>query len=319
MLTKAHDKCFTETLQFIQNALQSVPDTGAANVAGMYLCFTANQTAFMDKLSQLVGRHTLSVNIFFNGEFCDSNEFVGDGQTGQIHIVRSGTVIFSHDGMLNVEVTGPAIMFYPRGMSHRLSVPGGDASLVCAHIRYEHGFHNSLARVLPPSVHVPMDRVPEIRATLEMLIAESKQAQLGSAMILDRLFDVLAMQLVRHQYIGEGFSMGLMTALGDRHLSPVLAAIHERPQHPWQLASMAKLAGMSRSAFAEHFAKTVGQTPAAYLAQWRMTLAQRLLRSGLPVKVVSERTGYGSASVFSRAFANEIGKSPTRWLQEAAA
>lgn len=274
----------------------------------------------MDKLSQLVGRHTLSVSVFFNGEFCEANEFVEDGSSGQIHIVRSGTVIFSHEGALNLEVTGPAVMFYPRGMSHRLSVPGGAASLVCAHIRYEHGFHNSLARVLPPAVHVPMERVPEIRRTLDMLIAESQQARqahLGSAMILDRLFDVLAMQLVRHQYIGEGFSMNLMTALGDRHLSPVLAALHERPQHPWQLASMAKLAGMSRSSFAEHFARTVGQTPAAYLAQWRMTLAQRLLRSGLPVKVVSERTGYGSASVFSRAFANEVGKSPTQWLQEA--
>jgi len=53
-----------------------------------------------------------------------------------------------------------------------------------------------------------------------------------------------------------------------------------------------------------------------YLLRWRMELAKQLLRhEGLPVSVVAERVGYGSASTFSVAFSRHVGESPSRYAR----
>lgn len=76
---------------------------------------------------------------------------------------------------------------------------------------------------------------------------------------------------------------------------------------------MAAAAGMSRSAFAAAFRHEVGTTPAEYLADWRLAIAQDALRDGEPLKAIAERLGYGSASALSRVFAQRLGASPRAW------
>lgn len=48
----------------------------------------------------------------------------------------------------------------------------------------------------------------------------------------------------------------------------------------WSLDQLADLAEMSRSGFALAFKKTVGMSPLAYLANWRMQIACELLQKG---------------------------------------
>jgi AraC-like DNA-binding protein len=43
-------------------------------------------------------------------------------------------------------------------------------------------------------------------------------------------------------------------------------------------------------------------TPGSYLGEWRLGVAQSLMRQGKPVQLVSDVVGYGSASALSRAF-----------------
>lgn len=77
-----------------------------------------------------------------------------------------------------------------------------------------------------------------------------------------------------------------------RRVAKALRAIHEQPKHPWTLGSLAECAGMSRSAFAEHFSRIVGDPPLRYLTGWRLSLADRLLRSGgVGVAEVGHRVG----------------------------
>src|SRR3546814_12060946 len=71
---------------------------------------------------------------------------------------------------------------------------------------------------------------------------------------------------------------------------------------------------MSRTAFANTFRKVVGQTPADYLSDWRMALAQSRLREGQPIKSLAEEIGYANPSALSRAFAAKVGMSPRDWL-----
>jgi AraC-like DNA-binding protein len=92
-------------------------------------------------------------------------------------------------------------------------------------------------------------------------------------------------------------------------------AVHDAPTQAWTLEEMADLAGMSRARFAVHFREVTGETPADYLASWRITLAQGLLRAGRPLKHVALDVGYGSASALTRAFIRKIGQPPTHWLR----
>lgn len=55
----------------------------------------------------------------------------------------------------------------------------------------------------------------------------------------------------------------------------------------------------------------MGQTPGAYLREWRLTRAAKLLRfSGSTIETISERVGYKSKEAFSRAFRKRFGASP---------
>ena len=77
---------------------------------------------------------------------------------------------------------------------------------------------------------------------------------------------------------------------------------------------------MSRSAFFEHFTRTVGLPPMEYLIRWRMALAKDLLRrEDLALSEVAGRVGYASASSFSTAFSRHVGQAPSRYAASAGA
>uniref|UniRef100_UPI000488610D helix-turn-helix domain-containing protein n=1 Tax=Cellulomonas sp. URHD0024 TaxID=1302620 RepID=UPI000488610D len=62
------------------------------------------------------------------------------------------------------------------------------------------------------------------------------------------------------------------------------------------------------------FRKLVGQPPAEYLTNWRLTVAQERLRSGASVGRTATALGYATPAAFSRAFTQGIGSSPRAWL-----
>lgn len=78
---------------------------------------------------------------------------------------------------------------------------------------------------------------------------------------------------------------------------------------------MAAQAGMSRARFASRFRQVTGETPAEYLASWRVVSAQRLLKKGLQLKRIATDVGYGSTSALARAFMRKLGHSPSEWLR----
>lgn len=274
----------------------------------------------MDKLSLLVGRHSFNARIFYNGTFCDANQFTEDGVSGQLHVVRDGPVDFIHDDGVVTRITEPTLVLYPRGASHRLQVvPGHSATLLCAHIMFQDGMSNPLARVLPARLVLPLSEIAGLQGTLALLFDEAARAEPGREVILDRLCDVLLIQVVRREFESGRLSLGLLAGLSDRQLSLALAAIHERPHEPWSLQTLAQVACMSRAAFTQRFRDVMGIPPGEYLTRWRIGVGSRLLRQGMPVKQVSSRAGYTSPSTFTRAFTTMMGASPREWLKQASA
>ncbi|RZL30106.1 MAG: helix-turn-helix domain-containing protein [Rubrivivax sp.] len=66
----------------------------------------------------------------------------------------------------------------------------------------------------------------------------------------------------------------------------------------------------------EAFRGALGQTPADYLADWRLAIARNELRAGKPLKLLAAELGYANASALSRLFAHKhAGLSPRAWLQ----
>jgi AraC-like DNA-binding protein len=97
-------------------------------------------------------------------------------------------------------------------------------------------------------------------------------------------------------------------------LKKAITAIHEQPEHAWSLKELAHLAGMSRARFALHFRQVVGVTPFEYLSDWRIGVAQTMLRKGESLKLIAPSVGYTSSTALTRVFAQKLGLSHTEWL-----
>lgn len=272
----------------------------------------------MDRLSALLGRYTFSASVFYNGEFCGSNGFSEGEQVGHLHLVRRGPVIIHHEDRPSLQIEEPTLVFYPRGLNHRLHVaPGTLASLLCATIAFQGGAQSALANALPDYLQMPLARVAGLTQTLNLLFDEASAARPGQKMVLDRLCDVLIVQGMRYALQTGQLDEGRLSGLSDAGLSRVLVAIHNDPASSWSLEKFAELSGMSRSKFAKRFHEVVGTTPADYLTDRRMSLAQKLLKRHKPVQTVALEVGYGSQPAFTKAFTARLGMSPRAWLNQA--
>lgn len=90
------------------------------------------------------------------------------------------------------------------------------------------------------------------------------------------------------------------------------------PAADWTVAGLARMAGLSRTGFAERFSVRLGVTSMGYLTAWRMQIAREAIGTrGLSVAEAADVAGYASESVFSRGFKQEIGVSPATFRHAA--
>ncbi|CCZ17115.1 putative uncharacterized protein [Sutterella wadsworthensis CAG:135] len=74
---------------------------------------------------------------------------------------------------------------------------------------------------------------------------------------------------------------------------------------------------MSRSGFAKLFRESVGETPLAYLTQWRITAACQLLRdTNFSIKEAASRLGFSSPALFTAVFQRIMGMTPTQCREQ---
>ncbi|MDP1691361.1 MAG: AraC family transcriptional regulator [Burkholderiaceae bacterium] len=271
----------------------------------------------MDRLSLLLRRFSLSAGVFYTGQICGIHHFERDTQRGHVHLIKRGPVTLTGGVEGTLSITEPTLLFLPRPDAHRLIADDRDgADVVCASIQFGGGGHNPITDSLPTMVLVRLADLPGAQALLDLLYDEAFSEQCGRQAALDRLCELLLIRLLRH-CLDHGLTQGgTLAGLADARLAKALVALHEDATRPWELADMARLAGMSRARFAVHFREVVGDTPADYLASWRVTLAQGMLRAGRPLKHVAIDVGYGSASALTRAFIRKIGQAPTHWLRQ---
>lgn len=210
-----------------------------------------------------------------------------------------------------------------RGMGHLVvDGSGPETSLVCGRLSFDEGDAHPVFSNLPPLIHVrdTEGRVSSVVETLIGLIAGEVDRPIpGSETVVARLTDVLVVYVLR-DYInrlptGEG---GWLGALKDPGICDALGLIHRQPGRAWTAASLAEVAGMSRSTFFARFRNSVGETPAEYLTRWRIHVATRLLREeDCSVAAAARQVGYGTEAAFSNAFVRVMGIRPGAYRRAA--
>lgn len=279
----------------------------------------------MDRLSSLLERFRVQAQLYYGGTLCGLRDIDAREGHGYLHVLRRGELKVSHprahDVPRSMRFTEPTLLFYPRPLPHRFHNPPREGSdFTCAQLTFDGGPHNPLARALPSLIALPLAQVQGLGPALDLLFAETDRVRCGQRLLADRLFEVVLIQLLRwlldHPQQA-GIRPGLITGLSDPRLALALTAMHDAPGEPWTLESMARCAGMSRTAFANTFRNIVGQTPGDYLGDWRIALAQGRMREGVPLKMLAGELGYANPSALSRAFASKVGVSPRRWLLDA--
>ncbi len=79
---------------------------------------------------------------------------------------------------------------------------------------------------------------------------------------------------------------------------------------------LAQQARLSPRTFARRFKAATGTTPLQWLLTQRVILAQRLLEgTDLPIEVVAQRCGFGSAATLRQHFARSVGTAPMAYRQ----
>jgi len=253
--------------------------------------------------------------MFHAGALCGVTDF-SSPEGGQMHLVRAGSVEVIHPGRPVLQVTTPSLLLYPRPVPRRfITDPLRGADLVCADIRFDGGVSNPLAGALPDLVCLPLDEIDGAHQVLTLLFEEAFGTNCGRDVLIERLFEVMLIQVLRHLMEAGQISGGMLAGLSHPKLRKALVAMHDQPGQDWSLDSLARISGMSRTVFANGFRSVVGCTPGAYLQGWRIRLTQRALRQGRQVKMIAIDVGYGSEAALSRAFKAQCGITPREWRQ----
>jgi len=143
----------------------------------------------------------------------------------------------------------------------------------------------------------------------------AQTASPGSEAVAGRLAEALFAEALRRYVLQlPPGRTGWLAAAADPAVGRALARLHQQPAQAWTLDALAQEAGLSRSALTERFARYLGQSPMAYLADWRLELAAEALRNtSRAVLQIAGEVGYESEAAFNRAFKRRFDAPPARY------
>lgn len=295
----------------------------------------------MDALSDILKTIRLSSSVYFRSDFSAPwGMQIDAGPFAQFHmVVRGNCRLQMDDAETSIGLSSGDIVVFPLGDAHRLGdetgriyVNGKDVveaiyrnqplfqkgpvhtTLVCGHFEFERSFEHPFLQALPRFIHIrDFDRreLSWLETATHVLIHEAGSGNPGADAVVERLAEVMFIQILRAYLRQHEHSNNFLTALKDTRINHALSLLHTDPQISWTLADIAHAVGMSRSAFAVRFKQLVGRTPLDYLTKWRLQKARELLKQRhLPIIEIAEQVGYTSDAAFNRAFKRQFRENP---------
>jgi len=195
-----------------------------------------------------------------------------------------------------------------------------ETQLVCGHFSFDHKAHHPLLDALPAHIHIRdygVEAANWMESTLRVIGAEAGRENMGGDLIALKMSEIIFAQALRHYIRNARSNEPVLAAFADERIALALKAIHDDASFPWTLDNLARVAGLSRTAFSTTFASYMSTTPLGYITQWRMQIArQLLLETKEPIIKIAVSVGYQSEAAFGRVFKRYFDIAPASYRRQ---
>jgi transcriptional regulator GlxA family with amidase domain len=169
-----------------------------------------------------------------------------------------------------------------------------------------------------PAVHVEADPIFVRDGAVWTSAGVTSGIDLALALVEEDLGRAAALAVARYLVVflkrpgGQAqFSATLSLQTAEDKFGALHQWINQHLAEDISLPALARQAGMSERSFSRHYAEQTGMTPGRAVEQLRMEAARRLLlETGLPVKRISQRCGFGSEETMRRSFVRLLDVTP---------
>ncbi len=229
-----------------------------------------------------------------------------------------------HDHLLSTQPTLEGLQIDQIRLSSG-GVPDASATVLSGVYQFWHAPLHPFFAEMPALTVLRATELPRLDplALVSSLLADELRSSdaPGASIAMQGLLDVVFTYALRHVIANCAQSQaGWSQAQRDPQIGRVLTLMHEETTHPWTLEELARRAGLSRTALAERFRETMGDTPLNHLRTLRMQRAVQLLtETDRPLDAVATAVGYRDAFSFSKVFKRSVGLSPKDFRQRDAA
>ena len=219
-----------------------------------------------------------------------------------LHIIMSGISELTSDRFPTIDIDALSLLVCPEGHSPQNILNPNQHCLMSFDVVF-HGPMGPglLAELSRPFLIGMLDADPSLVQVMTLIANEMQVNRCGQPLFINHAGDILLISLMRHLTSRPQQESGLFLALSDPRIARSLVAMHAKPAHPWTLETLANLAGMSRTSFANYFKDVMQVPPGKYLENLRLAIARQLVQTGIGLKQIAARTGYASSSTLSRA------------------
>src|SRR6202022_3965853 len=152
----------------------------------------------MDRLAPFFGRFSLSARVFYSGRLCGSSGKHETEEAGHLPLLGAGRLKIIHPQKRAVILDQPSVIFYPRPSLHRFQARESEGvEIECAQIWLGAGIDNPLVLSLPEFLRLPLNLIPELAPTVQMIFAEAFADHPGRQTAVDRLAEYFLVLLLR--------------------------------------------------------------------------------------------------------------------------
>ncbi len=264
--------------------------------------------------------------------FCDqlvapwTKDYPGESMAS-FHHVRRGGCWFTSEGVEEYLGPGDMVFIEPR-RAHQLADKTirdsennaqSTTLLLCGYCEFDESLAVPLSSLFPRISIIRDEQLQEhawLRTLLDTLSSEHMSNRPGTAMVVNKLTEVLLVELIRINF-GHGTNRPLLRALSDKQIGHALQLLHNRPEKAWSLETLSTDVGMSRASFAKRFKSLVELTMFDYLTQLRLQRACELLtNTSQSLYEIANSVGYESDLSFTRTFKKKLGVTPTHYRKQ---
>lgn len=292
-------------------------------------------------LDRLLATMDVAVEAFAICEVQRGLRLVGAADAVEVHYVLSGTLFLTVGDRPTVRCGPGSIVIVPPGLRQVMAAEEatgtdvhaadscaptrsgmllfdaaeggtGDVRLVCGLIAANISGSFGLLDAVKQPVIEDLSDVAVVRQSYAAMLEEISGDGLGARALTGALMKACLIVLLRRHFAHAGEGSSVLSTLRDPRLGKAVTTVLDRPAAAHSVASLARTAGMSRSAFAREFSTNLAMSPMAFVARTRLHHAAELLTATrLPVKVIAASVGFASRSHFSRAFSAAYGADPS--------